>query len=263
MEPGRGRVGARYWNPARARRFAAGVGSVARNDPLLRRLKAEVTRTSSVLDVGAGTGRYALAIAGHVAHVTAVDPSTAMLSVLHRNARQAKTTNVDCVIGRWQDVEVPPADVSVCSFVLPLVEDAGLFLDKMDAATRRRGFLYMNAASLDLVVDPLWRHFHGQPRKPSPTYMDAVAVLAELGMAAEVEVTEVPSRNRFPTLNAAVKAYRDQLLLEDSAAVRAELRSLLRSWLIDDNGGLRPPLRMWPVAIVSWRPRTTSGANSH
>lgn len=263
LEPGRGSVGARYWNAARARRFASGVGSPARQDPLLRRLRAEVSRTSSVLDVGAGTGRYSLAIAPKVAAVTAVDPSPAMLNVLDRNARGAGITNIDRVIGRWEEVDVPRADVSVCSFVLPLIENAGPFLEKLGGSTRKRAFLYMNAASVDLLVDPLWRHFHERPRKPSPTYMDAVAVLAELEVTAEVEVAEVPSRVRFPSLQAAVKAYRDQLLLPDSAAVRAELRVLLRSWLIEDREVLRPPLPMWPVAIVSWRPRAMSGAKSN
>lgn len=263
LEPGRGAVGAEYWTAPRARRFAAHVDPSVRDDPLLRRLRAEVRRSSSVLDVGAGTGRFAVALASRVAEVTAVDPSQDMLRVLRREARRSGATNVKTVVGSWQDVDVSPANVSICSYVLPLVEDARPFLSKLDAATRQRAFVYMNAASADLLMDPLWRHFHGGPRRPSPTYLDAVAVLREIGASPEVEVVEVRSRSQFKTLGSAVKAYRDQLILPDTVDARAELRGLLESWLIDDKGVLRPPLQAWPGAIVSWRPGSAGSTRSH
>ncbi|HUR17910.1 MAG TPA: class I SAM-dependent methyltransferase [Acidimicrobiales bacterium] len=263
LEPGRGAVGAQYWTAPRASRYAAHVHPAVQSDPLFRRLRNETGRKSSVLDVGAGTGRFSLALAGRVAEVTAVDPSPAMLNVLRREAARTGTTNVRMVVGNWEDVDVPPADVSICSYVLPLVENAKRFLAKLDSATRQRAFLLMNAGSVDLLLDPLWRHFHGRPRRPSPTYLDAGAVLAELGVTAEVEVVEVRTRSRFETLDAAVKEYRDQLILVDSKAVRAELGALLGSWLIEDEGFLRPPFRSWPSAIVSWRPRTADTARTH
>jgi SAM-dependent methyltransferase len=263
LEPGRGTVGAQYWNAARARRYAAQVGTTVKDDPLFRRVRAEVGRDSSVLDVGAGTGRFSLALAPRVRHVTAVDPSPAMLRVLDREARRLGAHNVHPVVGTWEEVEVAPADVSVCSYVLPLIEDARGFLAKLDAATGQRAFVYMNAASADLLVDALWRHFHGRPRRPSPTHLDAVAVLAEVGVTAEVEAVEAPTRSHFPTLAAAVKAYRDLLVLPDAPAVRRELHALLASWLVEDHGALRPPLRSWPAAIVSWRPRATRAGGPH
>ncbi len=79
-------------------------------------------------------------------------------------------------------------------------------------------------------------------------------MLAELGVSAEVEVVEVPSRSRFSTRAAAVAAYRDLLLLPDTPAVKRELRALLEEWLVEDHGSLRPPVRSWPAAILSWRP---------
>lgn len=263
LEPGRGGTGAGYWNKTRARRYAAHLGNTVHDDPLLARLLAEVTPGSSVLDAGAGTGRFALAVAPHVRTVTAVDPSPAMLSVLAREARRSGLHNVHRLEGRWEEVEAAPADVTICSYVLPLIENARAFLAKLDAATQQRAFVYMNAASADLLVEPLWRHFHGRDRLASPTYLDAVAVLAELGISAAVEVVEVPSRSRFTTLAEAAKAYRDLLLLPDTAAVRRELRTLLASWLVEAGDELRPPMPTWPAAIVSWRPRTIDSGGRH
>jgi SAM-dependent methyltransferase len=253
--PGSGVIGARYWNGARARRFPGYVAGRAERDPLFTRMRRASGRRTTVLDVGAGPGRFSLALAPHVARVVAVDASPAMVRLLTRRARELGRSNIRTVTGRWEEVEVEPADVVVCSYVLPLIADAASFLRKLDGACRRRAFVYLNAASPDHLFDPLWRHFHGSPRRPAPTYLDAVAVLSELGIRAEVEVVELPTRGRYATLDAAVKAYRDQLCLPDEAPVRRELRGLLSSFLVLDGGELRAPVRTTPAAIVSWTPR--------
>jgi len=253
LDPDRARVGPDFWD-TRAKRFAAAMAGTAERDPLLARLRQATGRRSTVLDVGAGPGRFSLAIAPRVKRVVAVDSSAVMVGIVAKRARQLKLANLEGVVGAWPDVTVDPASVSVCSYVLPLVADAKRFLRRLDACTTERAFLYLGAASLDFLTDPMWRHFHGRPRRPGPTYLDAVAVLAELGIDAEVEVVELPTRARHQSLNAAVKAYADQLLLPDDASVRRELRGLLSAWLVEDEGGLRPPVRTTPAAIVSWRP---------
>ena len=255
LAPGRGAVGPSFWD-TRAKRFAAAMAGAAERDPLFARLRRATNRRSTVLDVGAGPGRFSLALAPRVAGVVAVDSSSAMIALLTRRAKRLKLANVHGVVGPWPDAaaDVAPASVSVCSYVLPLIADAKGFLRALDARTDERAFVYLNAASLEFLTDPLWRHFHGKPRRLGPTYLDAVAVLAELGIEAEVEVVELPTRARHKDVNAAVKAYRDQLLLPDEPAVRRELRGLLSSWLIEDGGQLRPPMHSTPAAIVSWRP---------
>ncbi len=245
-------MGRQYWD-SRARRFASEMGT-AGADPFVSRVRRATGGRSTVLDVGAGPGRFTLALAPRVAEVVAVDPSPAMLAIVKREARRRGLANVRCIEGRWQDVDAPTADVVICSYVLPLIEDAAGFLAKLDGAARSHAFVYMNAVSADLSFDPFWRHFHGGPRRPGPTYLDAVAVLAELGIAAEVEVVEVPIRSRFRTLARAVAAYRDNLLLPDTPEVRRELRKLLAPWLVGREGALRPPLKTTGAAILRWAP---------
>ena len=253
LRPGQGAIGPAFWS-SRARRFAAGMDGTAERDPFLARVRRATDRRCVVLDVGAGSGRFALALAPRAAEVVAVDSSPAMLDQLSKRARRLRVTNVRRVVGRWEDVDVAPADVAICSYVLPLVAEVSPFLRKLDAHARRRAFLYMGAASLDLLLDPMWRHFHGGPRRPGPTYLDAVDVLGELGITTDVEVVEVPVRARFKSLGAAVKSYRDQLFLPDGPGVGRELRSLLSSWLVAGADGFRPPVRTMPSAIVSWGP---------
>jgi hypothetical protein len=177
-----------------------------------------------------------------------------MLGLLRREATRLRIDNVVPVLGRWDEAAVAPADVAFSSYVLPVLADAPGFLTKLDAAALRRVFLYLGAFSTDAVTDPLWRHFHGGPRKPGPTYLDAVAVLQELGMTPDVEVVELPNRTRYGSLADAVKEYREYLLLPDGRGVTRELESLLGSWLVKRDGGFGPPLRYVPAAIISWPP---------
>ncbi len=252
LHPGRGAIGAAFWD-TRAKRYSSRMPvTAATADPFYRRLRRATGRRSTVLDVGAGPGRFTLALAPHVAAVTAVDPSRGMLDICRRQARKLGLDNVTCVHGRWEETEVPPADVAFSSYVLPLIADAPRFLFKLDQAAAERAFLYLGAFSLDAVMDPLWRHFHGTPRKPGPTYLDAVDVLRELGLSPEVEVVEVASRARFKTPAEAAKDYRDQLCLPDTTEVRKELRGLLADWLVPRDGALGPPLKTVPAAIISW-----------
>lgn len=261
MAPGEeSAAGAAFWNASgRARRYQAAVAGSVERDPLFARLRREARRSHTLIDVGAGTGRFSLAIAPRVGEVVAVDPSRSMLAALTRDSRRLGVDNIRTVERRWQEVDigagpgaVPPADLVVCAYVLPLIEDAGAFLAKMDTACCGRAFVYLNALSADALLDPMWRHFHGRRRAPAPTYLDAAAILRELGLEPQVEVVEVRTMARFKDLAKAVRSYRETLLVPDTPPVRAELRSILGSWLVEDRGELRPPLRTAPAAIVSW-----------
>ncbi len=242
-----------YWD-RRAVRFAARLDDSVTGDPFLARLRRLTGSRTTVVDVGSGPGRFALALAPRVARVVAVDPSPVMLDLLRRQARRRRVTNVAVVAGRWDEVEVVPADVVFASYVLPVVDDAPAFVAKLDATARRHALLYLGAFTNDAIVDPLWRHFHGRPRRPGPSWLDAAAVLAEMGIDADVEIVEVPNHTRFTSLAEAVADYRDLLALPDNRETRAELRRLLGSWLVGPDHALRTPVATLPAAVVRWRP---------
>lgn len=254
LTPGVGSFSGGFWD-RRADRYTASANRIdTERDPLLRRLRAVSDRSSTAIDVGAGTGRYALPLASHVRHIIAVDPSRGMLDVLQRDAAELGVSNVTATLNSWEQAEIEAADVAFSAFVLPLVPDARAFLLKLDAAARHHVFLYLGAYCGDAVLDPLWRHFHGAPRAPGPTYIDALAVLRELGIRPGVKVVETPNRRRFRTIDEAVEHYRDGLFLAKTPEVKAELEALLADWLLGRKGSLRSPLRTIPAAVIHWRP---------
>src|SRR5205085_11811544 len=107
-----------------------------------------------VLDVGAGTGRFSLALASRAARVLAVEPNGSMLGILRDEARRLNVDNLELRQGRWEQSGDLRADVVIASHVLYPIEDAASFLLKLDAATRRRCFVSMRALHLDELTDP-------------------------------------------------------------------------------------------------------------
>lgn len=71
-----------------------------------------LTRTSTIVDLGAGTGQFALAAAPRFGHVTAVDVSPVMLALLRDRASAAGLTNLESVQAGFLTYEHvgPPAD---------------------------------------------------------------------------------------------------------------------------------------------------------
>jgi len=259
LSPGLGSLSGDFWE-GRADRYAASMSPADTvGDPFLRRLRRVTHPSTTAIDVGAGTGRFALPLAPGVAHVTAIDPSEAMLTVLARDAAQLGVRNLTTIHATWEDAGTPGADVVFSAFVLTLVPDARSFVIKLDAAARHHVFLYLGSYCGDAIIDPLWRHFHGTPRAPGPSYLDALAVLHEVGIAPEVKLVEIANRRRFATIDTAVEHYREALLLADTPEIRRELEALLSTWLLGRAGALRSPLRTLPAAIIRWSPRPRAG----
>lgn len=259
VAPGRGPMRPEFWN-RRARGFArTWPAAEPARDPFLKALRRVSGAATTAVDVGAGTGRYALAIAPRIAHLQAVDLSATMLASLRRAARQAGITNISTVERRWETAAPDPADICYSSFVMTLVPDAPAFVRRMNECARKRALLYLGAYSDDAVLDPLWRHFHGRPRRPGPTYLDAVGVLREIGLRPHVEVFEVPYRYGFDDMAGAVRVYRDRLLLPPGPAVGHELRRLLGDWLVVRKGRVAPPISRVAAAVISWEPTYTPG----
>lgn len=252
LRPGRGDPGPGYWD-RQAERYVGTVG-IARDDhPFVRRIRSLADADTTVVDVGAGSGRVALAVAPYVRRVVAVDQSRGMLDLLDAAANQRGIANVETVHGRWEEVEDVWADVAVCSYVLPKVADVVPFVRRLDATAGRHALVEMGALDGGWQLDPLWRHFHGTPRAPQPTYLDALDVLAEVGIDADAEVAPLPATGGFADVATAASHYRGVLLLGEAHV--DELRELLAGWLQRRDDGWWPPVAGRPTAVLSWAPR--------
>ena len=108
---------------------------------------------STVVDLGAGTGRLALAAAPHVARVVAVDVSPAMLALLREQAANAGLANVECVQAGFLSYTHagPPVDAVYTRNALHQLPDfwKALALDRIAKLLRPGGVFRLR----DLIFD--------------------------------------------------------------------------------------------------------------
>jgi ubiquinone/menaquinone biosynthesis C-methylase UbiE len=108
---------------------------------------------STVVDLGAGTGRFALAAAAEVFRVVAVDVSAAMLAALRDRVARTGLPNVECVQAGFLSYEHtgPPADAVFTRNALHQLPDFWkvLALDRMARLLRPGGVLRLH----DLIFD--------------------------------------------------------------------------------------------------------------
>jgi ubiquinone/menaquinone biosynthesis C-methylase UbiE len=108
---------------------------------------------ATVVDLGAGTGRFALAAARRFRQVTAVDVSPAMLAVLRERAAAAGLSNLTCVQAGFlsYDHAGPPADAVHTRNALHQLPDfwKAMALERIARLLRPGGVLRLR----DLIYD--------------------------------------------------------------------------------------------------------------
>lgn len=253
-----GRTSRDFWD-RRARSFHSATKDTTRNDPFYLKVRGVITPEMTLLDVGAGTGRFALALAPQARQVIVVEPSASMLQYCRQDAQEQGISNVTFYQCSWQEAPADlRADIVICSHVLYPIRDIVPFLEKLNDAAIQGCYIYMRATQLDALTAPIWKHFHGEERYMSPGYIQALDVLYEMGIYANVEVVKQPSSLRYPSLDVAVTELQEQLILPDDARTREELRALLKDWLVERDGMLTPPGQEIVSAIMYWRSSSVS-----
>lgn len=106
---------------------------------LLRGLGAELDGRD-ILDIGCGTGVYALPLAGKAGKVLGIDSSRAMLRVFRAQARSREIKNARCLRAAWAQVPVRRIrggfDIALASMTNAIRRKTDLL--KMEAAARER-----------------------------------------------------------------------------------------------------------------------------
>lgn len=168
-------------------------------------------RTASVIDIGGGTGGFAVRVAELGHRVTVIDPSPDALAALGRRAHESGVAEL--VTGQQGDLAslldlVPgrSADVVLCHGVLEIVDDPAAALDTIATALRPDGTLSLlvQQRHAAVVARAMAGHF-GQAR----TLLDDPAGAATRRFTAD-EVTSVLDRAGFETTSMhAVRVFAD------------------------------------------------------
>jgi SAM-dependent methyltransferase len=146
---------------------------------------SQLDANSTVLDIGAGTGAWSIFLARRARHITAVEPSPAMIETMRENLAAEGITNVAIVQGAWPDVPVESHDFSLCSHAMYGYPDLPAFIARIVACTRRMCFLLLRAPTLDGVRAKGAQHIWGHPLD-SPNFTIAYNILLQMGIYANV-----------------------------------------------------------------------------
>src|SRR5581483_2200700 len=219
-------------------------------------------RSDSVLDVGAGSGLLARALAPHVRQVRAIDLTPAMLTAGRDAARREHLTNIAFDLGAAESL--PYADGSftlvVSRFVLHHLTDVHRVLREMArvAASDHR------VAIIDITApdDPaIAERYNALERLRDPTHTIALSQADLARHIADVGLEVISTQSRDVTMNLATWL--------DFTATDPERRARITSALVGDHQGLSEPTgfrpeatgatltfrHRWTLCIASVRPR--------
>ncbi len=134
---------------------------------------------STLLDIGAGTGKWSIFVSPYAEKVTALEPSAAMQRVFHEKIEKEHITNIDIVTGTWPEHDIQPHDYILSSHSIYGVGDFKNFVEKMSASATKGCIMILRAPLADSVMAEAARHVLGQPYD-SPNFQVAYNLL--LGM---------------------------------------------------------------------------------
>ena len=232
-----------YWDK-RARSFAAATSG--RRDGFLELLEPWLQPHRTLIDVGAGAGRYATPLSDRLDWVTAVEPSLGMRDLIPPRA------NMTVIATDWELAEPAPADLVICCHVLYGTAGAPAFIAKLEAAATERVFIQLRHGQLRTPSDPLWELMTGTPRARMPQLGDLLNLLGQLGIRAEVAALEYEAFQSWADLAEFEDEYRPPL-----ATTWDERRAA--AWvgenLVAEDGRLVYGRGRGSSGVAHWRPR--------
>lgn len=153
-----------------------------------QRARTALPSGGTVLDIGCGGGRAAMALVPPAGLLIGVDHQVPMLTAF-AEAADARNVLHKEVLGDWPAVAdaVPSADVVVCHHVAYNVPDIVPFLRALDRHARHRVVLEVPTAHPLTHMNPLWKRFWNLDRPTKPTAQDLADIAAAMGLQPVLE----------------------------------------------------------------------------
>ncbi len=178
-----GITGEQFWS-----RYALWVDALHHDGypgTLLDHVMSYVRPDSTVLDIGAGTGTYALPLAGVARHLTAIEPSPAQASQLRDAAQRGDVRNISIIQRRWEDLAAGQPgvhDVVLAAHSLQMDDLTAALRRMCQAASECLLLIHTAGHSLSDVLQELFAI------EPGPDYLYPYHVLCGLGYQPRIDM---------------------------------------------------------------------------
>lgn len=224
---------------------------------LLGRVLELVPPGASILDIGAGTGNYALPLAQQGCDVTALDHSPDMLAVLQRKLERERVAGVTPQQGRWEDAQIAPHDYVLAANCLYRTADLQHALERFSSLARKRVLIIFSIGTPHVILDTLNQALDRGPFVTGAGPDHVVWGLQALGVLPWVEPFNVQRKLQYADLAAAVQELGRTLGLNADEKARAV--DILPSLLQPVANGWEYPYTL-TIPLIHW---DTADLNAH
>jgi 2-polyprenyl-3-methyl-5-hydroxy-6-metoxy-1,4-benzoquinol methylase len=226
-----------FWTK-RAAIFARFSRGVRLDDPVVERVRSQLPAGDGrVLDVGAGTGRYAVPLAEMGARVVAVEPNAAMAALLSAEAHE-RSVEVSVEQAEWPAAEsaVGSGDVVLCAHVVYPIADIVPFVRALDRAARCAVVMVARLGQVDDALAHVFEAVHGEPRVPMPALPDLWNLLLQLGIPANLTMHPFETRWSFADAETAVADAASRMGVAAGTPEWTRIDAAVRSRLVPRGG---------------------------
>jgi len=237
-----------------AARYARNVKRTPQPDAFMRWLLPQLDVGDTVLDIGAGSGRYVAPMAHAGMYVKALEQSPAMREQISIVVQEQQLTQVEIVAESWPTAQPILCDVAMAVHVLYAVRDIAPFVQAMHTSARKMCVILLGVRHPTTPVLPLWRAYYGDDRLPLPGALECVGALAQLGIAAHMHILPAPAPISYTSLDDAATEMCYRLRLPYGEPYQQQLADLIaRDWITGEDGSVTSPHTPPPHAAIWWR----------
>lgn len=203
----------------------------------------------TVVDVGAGVGRFAIPLAQAGCRVWAVEPAPLMREYLTQHLQQAGSTaepRITVIPDQWPTPSVPRVEVALSTYVLQLADDPVAFARAMDQVATRQVIIALHIDPMPMAE--LTALFQSQPTHYLPRFRQIYPILLDGGIYPDVRVMAEVQHPRFDT-----PAWTEQMITRLQLQDDPDGQARLRAWIAEKTreGSLSRPHRF---ALLTWTP---------
>lgn len=207
---------------------------------------------ATVLDIGAGTGAWAILLARFARKVTAVEPSPEMRSILKENLEKESISNVEVMDNFWPTFGIEHHDFTLASHSVYGCEDLKNFIKAMNEATRCECFMLLRAPDHNGLMAMAAERIWGVPYD-SPNFQVAYNVMLQMGLFPNVLMEE---KGMWPewsnsSFDDALDRIRERFGLEKDSNHDQYLNYLLKRRLKEKDGKIYWPSEM-RTGLLYW-----------
>lgn len=212
---------------------------------------------ATVLDIGAGTGAWAIFLAKYARKVTAIEPSQEMRSILEENLKKGSICNVEVMDNFWPTSGIEHHDFTLASHSVYGCEDLKGFVKAMNEATRCTCFMLLRAPDHNGLMAMAAERIWGVPYD-SPNFQVAYNVMLQMGLFPNVLMEE---KGMWPewinnSFDDALNRIRERFGLEKDSNHDQYLNYLLKRHLKEKGGKIYWPSEM-RTGLLYWNTKNT------